>query len=79
MGRKYRQLTCKEVKRILAAFGFELQRQRGSHEHWKAFAQGKMRLVTVDCPKQPIRPPLLKSMVRQSGYTIDEWYQQLGE
>ncbi len=36
-----------------------------------------MRLVTVDCPKQPFVRRLLKSMVRQSGYTIEEWYQQL--
>jgi predicted RNA binding protein YcfA (HicA-like mRNA interferase family) len=79
VGRRNRQLTCKEVKQILAAFGFEPQRQKGSHQHWKAVVRGKMRLVTVDCPKQPFRPPLLSSMVRQSGYTIEEWYQKLGE
>lgn len=79
MGRKYRPLTCKEVKRILIALGFEFHRQKGSHEHWKAFVDGQMRLVTVDCPKQPFVPPLLSSMVRQSGYSIEKWYLQLGE
>lgn len=79
MGRKYRPLTCKEVKRILRALGFEFCRQKGSHEHWKAEVDGKMRLVTVDCPKQPFTSPLLDSMVRQSGYPIKRWYQQLGE
>ena len=77
MGRKYRPLTCKEVKRILSSLGFECQRQKGSHEHWTAFALGQARLVTVDCPKQPFIAPLLNRMVRQSGYSIDEWYEQL--
>jgi predicted RNA binding protein YcfA (HicA-like mRNA interferase family) len=77
VGRKYRPLTCKEVKHILSALGFELHRQKGSHEHWKAFVGGQLRLVTVDCPKQPFVPPLLSSMVRQSGYSIEEWYRQL--
>jgi predicted RNA binding protein YcfA (HicA-like mRNA interferase family) len=77
VGRKYRPLTCKEVKQILASLGFELHRQKGSHEHWRACVDGKLRLVTVDCPKQPFVPPLLTSMVRQSGYSIDKWYQQL--
>jgi predicted RNA binding protein YcfA (HicA-like mRNA interferase family) len=77
VGRKYRPLTCKEVKRILRSLGFEFQRQKGSHEHWKAVVKGKMRLVTVDCPKEPFVAPLLTLMVEQSGYSKDEWYQQL--
>ena len=77
MGRKYRPLTCKEVKRILGSLGFEFYRQKGSHEHWKAVVKGEMRLVTVDCPKEPFVAPLLTLMVRQSGYSIEEWYQQL--
>lgn len=77
MGRKRRPLTCKEVKRILTALGFEFQRQKGSHEHWKATVNGRLHLVTVDCPKEPFVPPLLSNMVRQSGYSIEEWYRQL--
>lgn len=77
MGQGFKPLSCKEVKQILASFGFEPDRQKGSHQHWKAIVKGKMRLVTVDCPKQPFVRRLLKSMVRQSGYTIEEWYQQL--
>ena len=77
MGRKYPPLTCKEVKRILKALGFAFHRQKGSHEHWKAVVDGQLRLVTVDCPKEPFVPPLLSSMVRQSGYSIEYWYQQL--
>ena len=77
MGRKYPPLTCKEVKRILKALGFEFHRQKGSHEHWKAVVDGRLRLVTVDCPKEPFVPPLLNSMVRQSGSSIEDWYRQL--
>jgi predicted RNA binding protein YcfA (HicA-like mRNA interferase family) len=77
VGRKHRPLTCKEVKRILDALGFEPSSQKGSHQHWKALIGGKMRKVTVDCPKQPFVDRLLNSMVRQSGYSIDEWYEQL--
>ena len=77
MGRKYYPLTCKDVKKILKAFGFERHRQTGSHEQWKANVRGKMCLVTVDCPKQPFVDRLLKSMVRQSEYSIEEWYEAL--
>ena len=77
MGRKYPPLTCKEVKRILKALGFAFHRHKGSHEHWKAVVDGQLRLVTVDCPKELFVPPLLSSMVRQSGYSIEDWHRQL--
>jgi predicted RNA binding protein YcfA (HicA-like mRNA interferase family) len=77
VGFKRRQLTCKDVKTILAAFGFECCRQKGSHEHWKGFVNGQAKLVTVDCPKAPFSSYLMASMVRQSGYSIDEWYRKL--
>lgn len=79
MGRKYRPLTCKKVKRILRSLSFELHQQKGSHGHWKAVVKGEMRLVTVDCPKEPFVALLLTLMVQQSGYSKDEWYQQLSK
>jgi len=77
VGRKCRPLTCKDVKRILRALGFEPDRQKGSHEQWMAKVRDRMHLVTVDCPKEPFVAPLLTRMVHQSGYSIDEWYKQL--
>lgn len=77
MGFKRRQLNCRDVKTILKSLGFKFDRQRGSHEQWKCFVEGELRLVTVDCPKAPFGDGLIKAMVRQSGYSIDEWYKQL--
>jgi hypothetical protein len=36
-----------------------------------------MGLVTVDCPKAPFDQWLTRKMVGQSGYSIDEWYNEL--
>jgi len=52
--------------------GFVLFRQKVFYERWKADVRGEMRLVTVDCPKEPFVALLLTLMVRQSGYRIDE-------
>lgn len=77
MGFRRRQLTCKDVKQILTSFGFECCRQKGSHEQWKGSVNGQAKLVTVDCPKAPFDSYLINKMVRQSGYSIDEWYKRL--
>ncbi|MFN9621720.1 MAG: type II toxin-antitoxin system HicA family toxin [Cyanobacteriota bacterium] len=77
MGFRRKQLTCKDVKKILKSLGFSHDRTEGSHEQWVGYKNGRKILVTVDCPKAPFDAWLLKAMVRQSGYSKDEWYKQL--
>jgi predicted RNA binding protein YcfA (HicA-like mRNA interferase family) len=68
------QLDCKAVKRLLKLLGFDLKRQVGSHEHYQRFARGRTRTVTVDCPKAPFSPDLIKSMSAQAGLLTAEFY-----
>ena len=70
-------LDCRQVKRILAHFGFKLCGGKGSHENYSASINGRFRKVTVDCPKEPFTGDLLKSMVAQSGLTRKQWYDAL--
>ncbi|WP_395117761.1 type II toxin-antitoxin system HicA family toxin [Rhodanobacter sp. FW102-FHT14D06] len=68
------QLDCSDVKRLLKLLGFSLSRQVGSHEHFQMVARGRMRTVTVDCPKAPFGPYLVKSMASQAGLSKREFY-----
>lgn len=73
MPKAYPLLTCPEVKTILKNLGFEPREQKGSHQHWVKDVGGKRFKVTVDCPKAPFSAYLLKSMIRQSGHSKDEF------
>jgi predicted RNA binding protein YcfA (HicA-like mRNA interferase family) len=79
MGRRYRPLTCREVKTILKNLGFEPREQRGSHQHWVRDHRGVRHKVTVDCPKEPFTGDLLRWMIRQAGVSKDEFYAALDQ
>jgi predicted RNA binding protein YcfA (HicA-like mRNA interferase family) len=68
MSAKYPPLTCKDVKRILKALGFEPRpRKRTSHEQWVREDPENIYKVTVDCPKAPFSQDLISSMATQAG------------
>ena len=68
------QLECRAVKSLLKLLGFTRVRQEGSHEHYQMVARGRMRTVTVDCPKAPFSHDLIKSMAGQAGLKKAEFY-----
>lgn len=61
-------MKVRDVVRLLREHGFVLNRQKGSHRHFKGFIGGQRRLVTVvgkgndDIPRAT-----LASIRRQSG------------
>lgn len=74
--KKYPRLKPHEVTSILEALGFTLKRQTGSYsqyecEHGK---DGNRHVVTVDVSVDEFREPLMKSMMRQSGFLREEFY-----
>jgi predicted RNA binding protein YcfA (HicA-like mRNA interferase family) len=74
--RKYPPLSPGEVVSIIKALGFTFKRQDGSHAHYElAAAAGRERkLVTVDMSVSPFNEYLLKSMIRQSGFSREAFY-----
>lgn len=74
--RKYPPLTPKEVILILDALGFAFKRQDGSHAHYerKAAQDTPRRLVTVDMSHREFSERIIKSMIRQSGYSREKFY-----
>lgn len=77
MSGKYPPLTPTEVEKILERAGFILKRTSGSHNQWEGIVKGKRRLVTVDKlsrSSETFGKRLMKSMIRQSGMTKDEFY-----
>lgn len=77
MGRhKYPPLTPSEVITILEALGFTVKRQTGSHAHYERAPDENQvrRVVTVDTSVHEFWDELIKSMIRQSGFTREEFY-----
>ena len=74
--RRYPPLTPREVLKILSALGFTLKRQTGSHQHHERAAEGNRprSIVTVDVSVKEFHVDLIKSMIRQSNFSRDEFY-----
>jgi len=73
-GRRYPPLTPDEVRDILKAKGFSLDRTRGSHEQWRAIINNHPWVVTVDSHYKTFEQSLIKRMISQSGLTREEFY-----
>lgn len=77
MGKKrYRPLSTSEVVAILTELGFHYKRQDGSHAQFERPADDKMerRLVTVDMSVDEFWVEIIKSMIRQSGFSREQFY-----
>ena len=63
------RLTFKEFIEIILAHEFILERQKGSHRHFRKQVDGQVWLVTVagHSDGDIIKPGTLASMMRQSG------------
>ncbi len=74
--RRYPPLSPTEVISILRALGFELKRQTGSHQHYEGLAEDAMtrKIVTVDSSIDEFWEELMKSMIRQSGWSREKFY-----
>ncbi len=74
--RKYPTLTLAEVEAILRSLKFEPKRQVGSHSQWERSADAlrPRSLVTVDTALREFNERLLKSMIRQSNFSRDQFY-----
>lgn len=75
MGKKLPLLKSKEVEANLLSLGFNFKKQVGSHKQYERPADGarQRKIVTVDVSKGQFGPELMKSMIRQSGFSIDEF------
>ena len=69
-------LSVNDVRAILRNAGFVHKRTRGSHEHWEGKVKEERRVVTLDVHCGPFTPrsPLLSSMIRQSGFSKNDFY-----
>jgi predicted RNA binding protein YcfA (HicA-like mRNA interferase family) len=79
--RRYPPLTPSEVVAIVTALGFTFDRQVGSHRHYQRAADPDIAtkpkprsVVTVDTSVQSFDEFLIKSMIRQSNHTREEFY-----
>ncbi len=71
MPKKYPPLTPSEVRSILIKLNFVLDRTVGDHEQWK----DNGHTITLKARLKSIGIKLIKSMIKQSGHTRNEFYQ----
>jgi predicted RNA binding protein YcfA (HicA-like mRNA interferase family) len=74
MPKRYPPLSRREVLAILKALGFELDRTAGSHENYVAFTKEKNRVVTVATNKSDFPGHHVKTFIRQSGFSREDFY-----
>jgi len=74
--RSYPLLKPREVLAILRSLGFLFKRQDGSHAQYERAADSTRRrsVVTVDMGIREFGERLIKSMIRQSNHTKEEFY-----
>ena len=74
--RRYPPLTPSDVTAIVTALGFSFKNQEGSHQHYERPATGTTvrAVVTIDVSVSTFDEYLIKSMVRQSTHTREEFY-----
>ena len=73
---KYPVLKHSEVIDIIRALGFVFKRQTASHAHYERTPDSKIperKLVTVGAYSE-FDDDLIKSMVRQSGFSREDFY-----
>ena len=74
--RSYPPLKLREVLAILRSLGFSLKRQDSSHAQYERPADSIRRrsVVTVDMGIREFGERLIRSMIRQSNHTKEEFY-----
>jgi predicted RNA binding protein YcfA (HicA-like mRNA interferase family) len=75
----YPKLSSKDIEKILLKHGFKFVSQKGSHRQFKGVVKEKKRRVTVLADRKSFHPKTLKSMIRQSGLTEEEFFDKKTE
>ena len=70
----YPKLSSKDIEKILLKHGFKFVSQKGSHRQFKGVVKEKKRRVTVLADRKSFHPKTLKSMIRQSGLTEEDFF-----
>ncbi len=67
-------VSGKDVLKALLKAGFQVQRQKGSHVHLFKQSEDKMLRVTVPVHgNKDLNPFVLRSIIRQAGYSPEEF------
>lgn len=78
MSRWKRPLKAAEVRKILRALGFEPKPLKAtSHEQWTKRDGETFYKVTLSAHNEPFDDFIVKSMARQAGVSVREFYDAL--
>ena len=76
MPKKHPVLTPSEVTAIVTNLGFKFKNKEGAHAQWECEADGThpRSVITIDEGEREFGDFLIKSMIRQSKRTREEFY-----
>ncbi len=66
-------LTSKKLIKVFEKIGFEFIRQKGSHRIYRK----DNRLIVIPYHTKDLKRPTVKSIIAQSGITVDEFTKYL--
>ena len=69
-------LRAKDVLRALLSAGFYIHHQTGSHARLFHHTKTELR-VTIPMHNKELPPKTLKSVIRQAGYSVEEFLELL--
>ena len=73
-------LEYRDVVRGLSVLGFEKRPQKATvHEQWIKTAKDRRYKVTVDKSKAPFGQFLVRSMAKQAGLSLGDFYKACGK
>jgi len=67
-----RRYSGAELARLLRRLGFDLIRQRGSHQRYRGVWRGEQRNITLVANQREIPPKTLRSIAAQLGISAGE-------
>jgi predicted RNA binding protein YcfA (HicA-like mRNA interferase family) len=70
-------LKPREVLRALQKAGFEIHHQSGSHAQLKHRGKPHLRVTVPRHDRFDVPVPVLRSIIRQAGMTVDEFLELL--
>jgi len=77
MDKRLQAIDSRRAIRVLKTYGFTLKRSKGSHLQYVGFVKNRPRLVTVVARQRRFAIDTLKSMIRQSGLSEEQWLDAL--
>lgn len=72
---QFKPLPCRLIERALHNLGFSEDKGKGtSHKQWRKIVNGHLYKVTVDCHRGEVSANNVRSIIKQAGVAMKDFY-----